>query len=121
MPEKGLTATKGVKAIFISNTGKTLRQYNISGWKLYLARGVMAFVVLLVSSAIFVVAYGLMNAGETGRLRAEMTHLQDSLAQRQSLELRIDAMEARLQYLEGYRRKLENIASLVSPTAEDSL
>lgn len=115
MPEKGFTAT------FISNTGKTLRQYDISGWKLYLARVVLAFVVLLLSAAVVVVAYGLMNAGETERLRLEITHLQDSLAQRQSIDIRLDAMEARLQYLEGYRKKLENIVSLVPPSETDSL
>lgn len=115
MPEKGFTAT------FISNTGKTLRQYDVSGWKLYLARVVLALVVLLVSAAVVVVAYGLMNAGETVRLREEITSLQDSLAQRQSIEIRLDAMQARLQYLEGYRKKLVNIASLVSPSVADSL
>jgi hypothetical protein len=114
MPEKGFTAT------FISNTGKTLRQYDISGWKLYVARVLLALVVLLISAAAVIVAYGFINAGETDRLRGEISDLQDSLAQRRTIEARIDAMEIRLQYLEGYRKKLENIAGLVS-AQEDSL
>jgi Tfp pilus assembly protein PilO len=114
MPEKGFTAT------FISNTGKTLRQFDISGWKLYLARVVLALVVLLLSAAVVIVAYGFINAGESDRLREEISHLQDSLAQRRTIEARIEVMETRLQYLEGYRKKLENLACLVS-APEDSL
>ncbi len=114
MPEKGFTAT------FISNTGKTLRQYDISGWKLYMARVLLAIVVLLLSAAAVIVTYGFINAGETESLRGEISHLQDSLAQRQTLESRLDVIETRLQYLEGYRKKLENIAGLI-PAPEDSL
>lgn len=114
MTEKGFTAT------FISNTGKTLRQYDISGWKLYLARVVLALVVLLLVGAAALVVYGVMNAGETERLHEEISRLQDSLAGRSVLEARMETLETRIQYIYGYRKKLENIAALV-PSSEDSL
>ncbi|MFO8182912.1 MAG: hypothetical protein R6U39_01930 [Candidatus Aegiribacteria sp.] len=114
MPEKGFTAT------FISNTGKTLRQYDISGWKLYLARVVLALAVLLIVGAAVLVVYGIMNAGETQRLREEISLLQDSLSDKRSLEARLETLETRIQYVYGYRKKLENIAALV-PASEDSL
>jgi len=114
MPDKGFTAT------FISNSGKTLRQYNITGWKLYLARVFLGVVVLLLSAAVFAVAYGLINAGETSRMRQEISQLQDSLARRTTLESRVQSLENHLQYLDGYRKKLENIAGLVT-VQEDSL
>lgn len=114
MSEKGFTAT------FISNTGKTLRQYDVSGWKLYLARVVLALAVLLIAGAAALVVYGVMNAGETERLREEISLLQDSLAERRSLDARLEILENRIQYIYGYRKKLENIAALI-PASEDSL
>jgi Tfp pilus assembly protein PilN len=107
MPGKGFTAT------FISNSGNTLRQFNISGWKLVLLRVVLGLVVLLVSASVVIVAYGLLNAGETGRMRQEISQLQDSLARRQAIETRIDVLENRIDYIYGYRKKLENMASLI--------
>lgn len=114
MSEKGFTAT------FISNTGKSLRQYDISGWKLYLARVVLALAVLLIIGSAVLVVYGIMNTGETQRLREEISRLQDSLAERQSLEARLETLETRIQYIYGYRKKLESIATLV-PAPDDSL
>ena len=114
MPEKGFTAT------FISSTGKTLRQFNIIGWKLYLARVLMALFVLLISAAAIIVAYGLVNAGETGRLRGEISQLQDSLAVRRNIESRLENMECEIQQLHEFRQRLENITSLIS-VPEDSL
>ncbi|NOQ21239.1 MAG: hypothetical protein GQ565_01140 [Candidatus Aegiribacteria sp.] len=114
MPEKGFTAT------FISNTGKTLYQFNVSGWKLYLARLFMALLVLLVSASVIIVAYGLINVGETGKLRSEMLQLQDSLATRRNIEARVESLELEIQQLHEYRQRLENIAAGI-PIPEDSL
>ncbi len=114
MPEKGFTAT------FISNTGKTLHQFNINGWKLYLVRILMALVVLLISASVIIVAYGLLNAGETGSLRDEILHLQDSLAARRNIEARLETIELEIQQLHEYRQRLENIATEI-PIPEDSL
>jgi len=114
MPEKGFTAT------FISNTGKTLHRFNISGWKLYFARILMALVVLLVSAAAIIVAYGLLNAGETQVLRNQVSELQDSLAARRNIEARIENLEEEIQQLYEYRQRLENIAAGI-PVQEDSL
>ncbi len=114
MPEKGFTAT------FISNTGKTLHQFNIVGWKLYLARVLMALVVLLLSSAAIIVAYGLINAGDTAKLRSDILHLQDSLAARRNIEDRVESLEYEIQQRHEYRQKLENIAAGI-PVPEDSL
>lgn len=114
MAEKGFTAT------FISNTGKTLRQYDVSGWKLYLARVVLGLSVLLIVGAATLVVYGVMNTGETERLREEISRLQDSLAERSTLEARLETLETRIQYIYGYRKKLENLAALI-PVSEDSL
>lgn len=114
MPEKGFTAT------FISNTGKTLRQFNIIGWKLHLTRVFMALFVLLVSAAAIIVAYGLINAGETDRLREKISQLQDSLAVRRYIESRLENMEYEIQRLHEFRQRLENITSLIS-VPEDSL
>ena len=112
MPGKGFTAT------FISNSGNTLRQFNISGWKLFLLRVVLALLVLLVSTSVVIVAYGLINSGETGRMRQEISQLQDSLARRQSMETRIELLENRIEYLYGYRKKIENLASLIEQPAD---
>ncbi len=114
MPEKGFTAT------FISNSGRVLRQFDISGWKLVIFRVLLALVVLLVSTAAVVVAYGFINSGETGRLRQEISLLEDSLARRNSIEARLDNLETRLQYLYGYQKKIENIAGFISGP-DDSL
>lgn len=114
MPEKGFTAT------FISNTGKTLRQFNIVGWKLYLTRILMALFVLLVSTAVIIVAYGFINAGETARLKREISELHDSLVLRRNIESRLESMEYEIQQLHEFRQRLENITSLIS-TQEDSL
>lgn len=114
MPEKGFTAT------FISNTSKKLYQFNVSGWKLYFARFIMALVVLLLSSAVIVVAYGLINAGETAKLRSGILQLQDSLATRRNIEVRLESLEHEIQQLHEYRLRLENIASGI-PISEDSL
>ncbi len=114
MPEKGFTAT------FISNTGKTLHQFNISGPKLYLLRVLMALVVLLLTASSIIVAYGLLNAGETWKLRSEILHLQDSLATRRGIEARLESLESQIQQLHEYRQKLENILVEV-PIPEDSL
>lgn len=114
MAEKGFTAT------FISNRGKKLHRYNVSGWKLYLARVLMAFVVLLLSTAFIMVAYGLINAGETERMRNEISRLQDSLAVRRNIEARLEIIEDQIQQLHEQRRRLENITAGI-PTSEDSL
>ncbi len=114
MPEKGFTAT------FISNTGKTVRQFKVSGWKLYLARFFMALIVLLLSSAVIIVTYGLINAGNIALLRSEMLQLQDSLATRRNIEVRLENLESEIQQLQEYRQRLENILSGI-PVLEDSL
>jgi len=114
MPDKGFTAT------FISNTGKTLRQYNISGWKLYFVRALMGLFVLLVLGAAIIVLYGFINIGKTERMREEISQLQDSLAQRRYIEARLESIEGELQQLYEYRQRLENIAAMIS-TPEDSL
>lgn len=114
MPEKGFTAT------FISNTGKTLHQFNISGWKLYLARALLALIVLLVSVSSIIVAYGLLNAGETEKLRIEILQLEDSLATRRNIETRLESLELEIQQLHEYRQRLENIVAEI-PIQEDSL
>jgi len=114
MPENGFTAT------FISNTGRTLHQFNIIGWKLFLARVLMALFVLLVSAAAIIVAYGLINAGETAKLREEISQLQDSLTVRRNIETRLENMGYELQQLHEFRQRLENITSMIS-TPQDSL
>ena len=114
MPEKGFTAT------FISNTGKTLHQFNISGPKLYLLRILMALLVLLITASFIIVAYGMVNAGETGELRSTISQLQDSLSTRRNIEARLGTLESEIQQLHEYRQKLEN--TLVQITiSEDSL
>ena len=114
MPEKGFTAT------FISNTGKTLHQFNISGWKLNFLRVLLALVVLLITASSIIVAYGVLNAGETGKLRNEILQLQDSLATRRNIEARLEILESEVQQLHEYRQKLENILAEI-PIPEDSL
>ncbi|MCK4806774.1 MAG: hypothetical protein KAT09_03965 [Candidatus Aegiribacteria sp.] len=114
MPEKGLTA------IFIFNTGKTQYRFNISGWKIYLVRVLMALIVLLLSSAVIIVVYGLINAGETTILRREILQLQDSLATRMNIEARLENFEYDIQQLCEYRQRLEIIATRI-PVPEDSL
>ncbi len=114
MSEKGFTVT------FISNKGKKLHQLNISGWKLYIARIFMALIVLLLSLAIIVVAYGLLNAGETAKLRRGILQLQDSLVTRRNIEVRLESLEYEIQQLHEYRQRLENIAAGI-PVPEDSL
>jgi Tfp pilus assembly protein PilN len=114
MPEKGFTAT------FISNTGKTLHRFNISGWKLYFARTLMALTVLLITAAAIIVAYGLLNAGETEELRNRISVLQDSLTARRNIEVRLETLEEEIQQLHEYRQRLENIAAGI-PVQEDSL
>lgn len=113
MPEKGFTAT------FISNTGKTLHQFNISGPRLYFLRVLMALAVLLLTASSIIVAYGLVNAGETGKLRSEILQLQDSLATRRNIEARLESLESQIQQLHEYRQKLENIVVEI-PIPEDS-
>ncbi len=114
MTEKGFTAT------FISNTGKTLHQFNVSGWKLYLVRVLMALIVLLVSASAIIVAYGLINAGETVKLRSEILQLQDSLGTRRNIETRLEILELEIQQLHEYRQRLENVVAVI-PIPEDSL
>lgn len=114
MPEKGFTAT------FISNTGKTLHQFNVSGPKLYLLRVLMGLVVLLITASIIVVAFGLLNAGETNKLRSEILQLQDSLAVRRNIEVRLESLESEIQQLIEYRERLENILVEI-PVSEDTL
>ncbi len=112
MPEKGFTAT------FISNSGKTHHQFNVSGWKLHLTRVILALFVLMVSAAVAIVAFGFLEAGETDRLREEITSLQDSLAIRRNIEARLDNIEMKLQQLGNVRQRIENIASSISPQVE---
>jgi Tfp pilus assembly protein PilN len=114
MPEKGFTAT------FVSNTGKTPRQFKIIGWKLYLIRVLMALFVLLVSAAAIIVAYGLINVEEIARLRENISQLQDSLIVRRNIEARLENMEYEIQQLHEFRQRLENITSHIS-APEDSL
>ncbi|RKZ11257.1 hypothetical protein DRQ25_00135 [Candidatus Fermentibacteria bacterium] len=114
MPEKGFTAT------FISNTGKTLHQFNVSGPKLYILRVLMGFAVLLITASSIIVAYGLLSAGETDKLRSEILQLQDSLAVRRNIEVRLESLESEIQQLIEYREKLENILVEI-PMPEDSL
>lgn len=114
MPEKGFTAT------FISNSGKKLHQFKITGWKLYLTRGLTALLILLVLSAVIIVAYGLITAGETVELRERVSQLQDSLTARRHIETRLDDMEYDIQQLREFRQRLENITTTISPE-EDSL
>ena len=114
MPEKGFTAT------FISNTGKTLHQFNVSGPKLYLLRVLMGFAVLLITASSIIIAYGLLNAGETDKLRSEILQLQDSLAVRRNIEVRLESLESEIQQLIEYREKLENILVEI-PIPEDSI
>ena len=114
MPEKGFTAT------FVSNSGKKPRQISVSGWKLYIARILIALFVLLVSASVLIVAYGLINSGESERLRAEILNLQDSLAVRKNIEVRLDSMENEIQQLHEFRQRLENVASIVS-ASDDTL
>ena len=114
MPEKGFTAT------FISNSGKKLRQYKITGWKLYLTRLLMAFLLLLVLSAAIIVAYAFITAGDTAGLREKVSRLQDSLAGQRNIEARLEDMEYDIQQLHEFRLRLENITRTISPQ-EDSL
>lgn len=109
MPEKGFTAT------FISNSGKTHRQFNISGWKLHLTRVILALFVLMVSVAATIVALGLFEAGETERLREEVSRLQDSLVIRRNIEMRLESIEKKLEQLSNFRQRIENIAGIISP------
>ncbi|MCK5064433.1 MAG: hypothetical protein KAQ97_04085 [Candidatus Fermentibacteraceae bacterium] len=109
MPEKGFTAT------FISNSGKTHYQFNISGWKLHLTRIILALFVLSVSAAVVIVALGLIESGETERLREEISSLQDSLATRRNIEARLENVEEQLEQLGYFRQRIENIAGTISP------
>ncbi|MEN8207642.1 MAG: hypothetical protein ABFR50_00170 [Candidatus Fermentibacteria bacterium] len=115
MPEKGFTAT------FISNTGKTLHQFNVSGWKLIFLRVLMGLAVLVITASSIIVAYGILNVGEAGKLRSEILQLQDSLATRRNLEIRLESMESEIQQLHEYREKLEDIVVVEIPVQEDSL
>ncbi len=112
MPEKGFTAT------FISNSGKTHHQFNISGWKLHLTRVILALFVLMVSAAAAIIAFGLLEAGETDRLRNEIAGLQDSLVIRRNIEARLEIIEMNLEQLSDVRQRIENIASVVSPQVD---
>ncbi len=114
MPEKGFTAT------FISNTGKTLHQFNVSGPKLYLLRVLLGLALLLITASTIIVAYGLLSAGETDKLRSEILQLQDSLAVRRNIEVRLESLESEIQQLIEYREKLENILIEIQ-VPEDSL
>ena len=80
----------------------------------------MALFVLLVSAAAIIVAYGLINAGETAKLREEISQLQDSLTVRRNIETRLENMGYELQQLHEFRQRLENITSMIS-TPQDSL
>lgn len=80
----------------------------------------MALFVLLVSTAVIIVAYGFINAGETARLKREISELHDSLVLRRNIESRLESMEYEIQQLHEFRQRLENITSLIS-TQEDSL
>lgn len=112
MSEKGFTAT------FISNSGKTHRQFNISGWKLHLIRVILALFVLMVSAAATIVAFGFIEGGETDRLREEISRLQDSLAIRRNIEVRLESIEMNLEQLGVFRQRIENIASTISPQVD---
>lgn len=114
MPEKGFTV------MFISNTGKTHRQFNISGPKLYFLRILLALAVLLITASSIIVAYGVLNVGETEKLRSEILQLQDSLATRRNIEARLESLESEIQRLREYRQNLESIVVEI-PIPEDSL
>ncbi|GEM_PF-465204 len=113
MPEKGFTAT------FVSNTGRYVRRYDVSGWKLVLLRLVIAAVVLVITAAVIVTAFGLLNAGERHRLAEEIAGLRDSLTLQQGLEMRMELLEQKLKLLDEYETKMEHVASVISP-GEDS-
>ena len=112
MSEKGFTAT------FISNSGKTHHQFNVSGWKLHLTRVILALFVLMVSVAAAIVTFGFLEAGETDRLRNEIDRLQDSLAIRRNIEARLENIEMNLEQLGDARQRIENIASTISPQVD---
>ncbi len=112
MTEKGFTAT------FISNSGKTHHQFNVSGWKLHLTRVILALFVLMVSAAAAIVAFGFIEGGETERLREEISRLQDSLAIRRNIEVRLLNIEMTLEQLGIERQRIENIASTISPQVD---
>ena len=80
----------------------------------------MALAVLLITASSIIVAFGILNAGETGKLRSEILQLQDSLATRRNIEARLESLEFEIQQLREYRRRLENIVVEI-PIAEDSL
>ena len=80
----------------------------------------MALFVLLVSASSIIIAYGLINAGETAKLREEISQLRDSLTVRRNIETRLESMEYELQQLHEFRQRLENITSLIS-APQDSL
>ncbi|RKZ05658.1 hypothetical protein DRQ25_15680, partial [Candidatus Fermentibacteria bacterium] len=100
--------------------GKTLHQFNISGWKLFFLRVLMALVVLLITASSIIVAYGMLNVGETSKIRSEILQLQDSLATRRNVEARLESLEQEIQQLREYRQKLENVLAEI-PLQEDSL
>ncbi|MCK4506784.1 MAG: hypothetical protein KAW14_14300 [Candidatus Aegiribacteria sp.] len=112
MSEKGFTAT------FISNSGKTHHQFNVNGWKLHLIRVILALFVLMVSAAAAIVAFGFIEGGETDRLREEISRLQDSLAIRRNIEVRLESIEMNLEQLGIFRQRIENIASTISPQVD---
>lgn len=114
MPDKGFTAT------FFSHTGKTHRQFNISGWKLHLLRITLALFVLLVSAAVTIIAFGLLKSGEVSILREEVSRLRDSLVVRRHIEVRLESIEEELLLIRNFRQRMEKMACLISPR-EDSI
>ena len=79
----------------------------------------MGFAVLLITASSIIVAYWLLNVGETDKLRREILLLQDSLAVRRNIEVRLETLESEIQQLIEYREKLENILVEI-PAPEDS-
>ena len=114
MPEKGFTAT------FISNSGKTHHQFNVSGWKLHLSRVMLGMFVLIVCAAAAIVAFGFIETGETDRLKEDISRLQDSLAVRRNIEVRLENIEMSLEKLGVFRQRIENIASTISPQVDST-
>lgn len=113
-----MCADKGFTAYFVSYSGKTHHRFEISGWKLHLARGLLALAVLLLSAAVAITALGLLQADELERLRGENARLEDSLSVRGFTEARLAAIEADLAAIREDRRIIENMAGILTPVTD---
>jgi len=115
-----LSSEKGFTAYFVSHDGKTHHRFEIRGWKLHMARALLALAVLVVSAATVITALGLLQAGEMDRLRAENALLEDSLRVRGLLESRIAAVESDLARMREDRQIIENMAGIIAPAPDTS-